>query len=209
MQDFIIDTMNQFGYIGIFFLIAIENLFPPIPSEVILTFGGFMTTYTRMQVMGVVLTATLGSTIGAIILYKVGALLTPERLEKLLDLKLFQFLGFKKGDVFKTVHSFEEHGKMTILYGRCIPIIRSLISIPAGMAGISMGPFLFYTVLGSFVWNAVLVSLGAFMGASWDTINELLHTYSSAVSILFKAVLFLWVLNFLRKRIRDYKTKVS
>lgn len=91
--------MNQFGYIGIALLIAIENIFPPIPSEVILTFGGFMTTYTNLNVWGVIIAATIGSLLGAIVLYGVGRFLSPERLGVILDGKLGQILHFKKEDV--------------------------------------------------------------------------------------------------------------
>ena len=87
MQEVMIYIMNTYGYLGVCFLIAVENLFPPIPSEVILTFGGFMTTYTRLTVPGVVIFSTLGSTIGALILYRVGMALTPEKLESLTDRK--------------------------------------------------------------------------------------------------------------------------
>jgi len=123
--------MNTYGYLGVCFLIAVENLFPPIPSEVILTFGGFMTTYTRLTVPGVVIFSTLGSTIGALILYRVGMALTPEKLESLTKGKLFHLLGFEKEDVEETIDWFEKHGKKAILLGRCIPIIRSLVKIPA------------------------------------------------------------------------------
>ena len=83
MQDFILMVMNQFGYIGVFLLIAIENIFPPIPSEVILLFGGFMTTYTRLNVVGMIIAATLGSLIGAIVLYYIGKIFNKERLKKI------------------------------------------------------------------------------------------------------------------------------
>ena len=99
MQEFMIYIMNTYGYLGVCFLIAVENLFPPIPSEVILTFGGFMTTYTRLTVPGVVIFSTLGSTIGALILYWVGTALTPEKLENLTNGKLFRLLGFEKEEV--------------------------------------------------------------------------------------------------------------
>jgi len=184
MQEFVIQVMNQFGYLGICFLIIVENIFPPIPSEVILFFGGFMTTCTDMTIPGVVLFSTLGSTTGAMILYEAGCLLTPPRLEALLRTKALKRLGFEKKDVEKTTGWFEKHGQKAILFGRCVPIIRSLISVPAGMAGIKLPLFLFYTVVGSTVWNIFLVSLGAFMGSSWNTIQSYLKAYSNLTRIL-------------------------
>lgn len=201
MQEIIIHIMNQFGYLGICFLIIIENVFPPIPSEVILFFGGFMTTYTNMNILGVVVFSTLGSTAGAMILYETGCILTPDRLERLLDKKLFDRLGFEKADVSKTMGWFEKHGKKAILFGRCVPIIRSLISVPAGMAGIRLPLFLLYTVVGSTVWNILLVTLGAFFGASWHTILSFFQTYSAATRILLAGAAILICVNFVRKRL--------
>lgn len=148
MQDFMIYIMDTYGYLGVCFLIAVENIFPPIPSEVILTFGGFMTTYTRLTVPGVVIFSTLGSTIGALVLYWVGTELTPEKLEKLTGGKLFRILGFEREDVEESTGWFEKHGKKAVLFGRCVPIVRSLVSIPAGMAQMQIPLFLAYTVVG-------------------------------------------------------------
>lgn len=183
MQEFMVYIMNTYGYLGVCFLIAVENIFPPIPSEVILTFGGFMTTYTRLTVPGVVIFSTLGSTIGALVLYRVGMALTPEKLEKLTNGKLFHLLGFDKEDVKDTIGWFEKHGKKAILFGRCIPIIRSLVSVPAGMAEIELPLFLVYTVVGSTIWNVILVSLGAALGASWETVLVYLDRYSAVIRV--------------------------
>ena len=201
MEQFIIETMDRFGYIGICFLIALENIFPPIPSEIILSFGGFMTTYTSLTIPFVVISATLGAVIGAIVLYFVGRLLTPERLERLLDMKVFKLLGFKHGDITKTVSWFEGHGKSAILFGRCVPIIRSLISIPAGMANINFPIFLAYTTIGSLAWNILLVCLGAFMGASWEKIVAYFDTYSSLTLVVLIIVFVIVGAIFLKNRV--------
>ena len=200
MQEVMIYIMNTYGYLGVCFLIAVGNLFPPIPSEVILTFGGFMTTYTRLTVPGVVIFSTLGSTIGALILYRVGMALTPEKLENLTKGKLFHVLGFEKEDVEETIGWFEKHGKKAILLGRCIPIIRSLVSVPAGMAEIEIPLFLVYTVIGSTLWNILLVCLGAALGASWETVLVYLDRYSSVIRVLLIAGAALWLIRSIRKK---------
>src|SRR5574344_1410256 len=123
MQDWIIDIMNHFGYLGIAILIAVENIFPPIPSEVILTFGGFMTTYSYMNLWGVVLFATVGSVVGAVVLYSVGRLLTPERLSGLID-KVQPILRIKIKDVKKAEGWFNKRGNFTVFFCRFIPIVR-------------------------------------------------------------------------------------
>lgn len=184
MQDIIIDIMNQFGYWGILLLIAVENIFPPIPSEIILTFGGFMTTYSKMSAIGVVIFSTVGSVVGAFLLYGLGRILSPERLEWLIGSKVGKFLGFKQGDINKAVEWFSKKGKSTVFFCRCIPIVRSLISIPAGVTKMPIGVFFIFTVAGSLVWNTVLVSLGAFAGASWEKIAGYVDTYASATLIV-------------------------
>lgn len=201
MQDIIVQIMDQFGYLGVCFLIAVENIFPPIPSEVILTFGGFMTTYTRLTVPGVIIFSTLGSTIGAIILYWIGTALSPERLEILTKGKLFKVLGFEKEDVEKTIGWFDKHGKKAILLGRCVPIIRSLVSIPAGMAGINMPVFLTYTMIGSTIWNILLVSLGALLGASWEVVLVYIGKYAAVIKLVLIAVVLFLVIKFMWKKI--------
>lgn len=200
MHIFIMDMMNSFGYIGIALLIMIENLFPPIPSEVILTFGGFMTTYTHLTVGGVVFFSTLGSTVGAIFLYYIGKLLSPEKLEQLIDGKLGKILHFKKSDVRKSIKKFQQKGNMTVFICRCIPILRSLISIPAGMSNMKMGNFLVLTIAGSALCNTILVSAGAAAGASWEKILEVMDTYSTVVIIIIGLSMFFGCFFYYRNR---------
>lgn len=187
MQEVLTYMMNTFGYLGVCFLIAIENIFPPIPSEVILTLGGFMTTYTRLTVPGVIVFSTIGSLIGALILYRIGMELNRERLGHVMESRMFRRLGFEKTDVEKTIAAFERHGKKAVLFGRCIPIVRSLVSVPAGLAQMNLTVFLFYTTIGSTVWNVLLVSLGAVLGASWETTLVYLNRYSGAVRLVLLA----------------------
>lgn len=184
MQQFVIEVMGAYGYVGIFLLILVENLFPPIPSEVILTFGGFMTTYTAMNTAGVILASTLGSVLGAVILYYAGRLIPRKRLEDLLDGVVGKRLHFEKDDIEDAMQWFDSKGKSTVFLCRCVPIVRSLISIPAGMAGMKMVPFLLLTTAGSLVWNTVLVSAGSVAGSSWGKILEVMHTYSNATVLV-------------------------
>lgn len=202
MQDWIIEFMNQFGYLGILLLIALENVFPPIPSEVILTAGGFMTTYANISIWGVILSATLGSVIGAIILYGVGRLLSTEHLIRLLDGRLGRILRFKKDDVFKAFDWFNRKGKLTVLVCRCIPIVRSLISIPAGMSKMKLGIFLPLTTAGSLVWNIVLVYLGAAAGDTYQKIVEGTDVYTKITAVILGLIgiaALVWYIRFRKK----------
>lgn len=191
MEEWITHIMEQFGYWGIFFLIALENLFPPIPSEVILTFGGFVTTTSDLTVTGVITVATIGSVAGAVILYGIGRLLDVERLEKIID-RYGHILRLTKEDIHKADSWFDKYGVWTVFFCRMIPLIRSLISIPAGMSNMNFPLFLLFTTLGTLIWNTILVNLGAAVGASWREIVAYMDVFSNVTYIIL-AILFLFV----------------
>lgn len=180
MESWITDFIEQFGYFGVFFLICVENVFPPIPSEVILTFSGFMTVHTHLTVKGVTIAATLGSVLGAAILYRIGALLGVDRLEKVID-RYGQIVRVKLDDIERADRWFQKYGYWTVLFCRMIPLIRSLISIPAGMMRMNFTVFIFFTTIGTIIWNIILVFLGAKVGGSWTEIVHYMDVYSSIV----------------------------
>ena len=200
MQEFIISMMNQFGYIGVFLLIAIENIFPPIPSEVILLFGGFMTTYSKLNIVLMIIFATLGSLIGAIVLYYVGKILNKERLKKIVSSKIGKILRLKNSDIDKADQWFDTKGNKTVFFCRFVPIVRSLISIPAGMSEMPMGKFLLYTTVGSLIWNTVLIILGAIVGENWTSILNIFDTYSHIVAILLIIIFIVFIYIFYKKK---------
>lgn len=183
MENWILQLMEQFGYFGVFFLILVENIFPPIPSEVILTFGGFMTSRTSLTLLGVIFFATLGSLLGAIVLYWIGRLLDIERMEKIVE-RWGHILRLKKEDIHKANQWFDRYGIWTVFFCRMVPVLRSLISIPAGMNHMDMGVFLFFTTIGTLIWNTILVGLGAYLGESWEIIVYYMDIYSNIVYAL-------------------------
>lgn len=178
MQNFLEDVINQFGYAAIIVLIAVENIFPPIPSEVILTFGGFMTAGTDMTITGVIIASTLGSAGGAVVLYYIGSILGAERMKRIV-VKYGSWLRVTTDDVDKSYSWFNKYGPWTVFFCRFIPLIRSLISIPAGMSKMSMPKFLVLTTIGTFIWNTVLVNLGASVGENWGDIVAVMDVYSN------------------------------
>ena len=184
MEEFVISIMNQFGYFGIFFLIFIENIFPPIPSEVVLLFGGFMTTYSKLNLIGMVIFSTLGSTVGAIVLYFIGKILNKDRLKRIVAGKIGKVLRLKASDIDKADHWFDTKGNKTVFFCRFIPVVRSLISIPAGMSEMAMGKFLLYTITGSLIWNTVLLFVGSKVGENWNRIEAIMSQYSHIILIL-------------------------
>jgi len=200
MEQIILDIINQFGYIGIAALIAIENIFPPIPSEVILTFGGFLTTKTTMNVFGVIMASTIGALIGAVVLYYIGYILNVDRLTKFLDSKLAKVLRLKKKDIDKANHWFVKYNTKAVFFGRFIPVVRSLISIPAGMSKMKLVPFIIYTTIGSLIWNTVLVLLGAVTGKNWNTIVDKFALYSDIVLYVLIIGFIVGIISYYRNR---------
>ena len=200
MQEIILSIMGKYGYIGVFLLIMIENVFPPIPSEVILLFGGFMTTYTKLNIIGMVVASTLGSIFGAIILYYIGKIFNKDRLKKLISGNLGKILRLKVSDIDNADSWFDNKGNKTVFFCRFIPLIRSLISIPAGMSEMPMFKFLLYTLFGSLIWNTVLVIVGSVVGENWTKIVGILDTYSHIVVIILSIIFVVVVYFFYRKR---------
>ena len=209
MEEIILSIMNQFGYIGVLLLIAIENVFPPIPSEVILLFGGFMTTYTKLTVVGMIFFATLGSLIGAIVLYYIGKILNKERLKKIVSGKVGKILRLKNEDIEKADHWFDTKGNKTVFFCRFIPIVRSLISIPAGMSEMPMTKFLLYTTFGSLIWNTVLVVIGNRVGENWTSILDILDKYSNIVLVLLVIIAIACIYLFYSKKLKKDKKETT
>ena len=192
--------MNKYGYIGILFLITLENIFPPIPSEVILTLGGFMTSKdgVTMSLFGVIMYSTFGSMLGAIILYYVGFIFNKDRLLKIVRSKVGRVLCLKESDIIKSDNSFNNNGDLTVLYSRFVPILRSLISIPAGVNRMKFSIFLIYTFIGSLIWNTVLVSLGKLVGENYMVVAGIFSKYSKVVLVL----LILFIIYKIYKKIK-------
>ena len=207
MEEFVISIMNQYGYFGIFFLIFIENIFPPIPSEVVLLFGGFMTTYSKLGVPLMILFSTLGSTVGAIVLYYVGKILNKERLKKIVSGKVGKMLRLKASDIEKADRWFDTKGNKTVFFCRFIPVVRSLISIPAGMSEMAMTKFLLYTTVGSAIWNTVLLVIGNRVGKNWKDILGIMDQYSHVVLILLIILFVAFLVYFFYFRTQKKKAK--
>ena len=195
MRELVLELMGEYGNLAVFLLILVENLFPPIPSDVILTFGGVMTVCTDMTPVGVILFSTAGSLAGAVILYSVGRFLPDEVFRKLLCGQIGHLLHFRLEDVDLAKGWFRERGRSAVFLCRLIPIVRSLISIPAGIARMPFVPFLVFTAAGSLLWNTVLVYAGRIAGDSWEKVSAAFGVYSdlflmiAGISIAF-AVLF-------------------
>ena len=209
MQDTMLDIVNQFGCFGVFFLILIETIFPPIPSEAVLLFGGALTISTTMGVPETILAATAGSLIGAVILYALGRVLQPGRLKALFAGKFGKTLHLKPEYVDRSVAWFSKYQSKAVLICRCVPLVRSLISIPAGFASMNIPKFLLLTTIGSAVWNTFLVLTGAMLGSTWERALPYLKQYTVIVVVAIGVLCILfavfWIIRKRKKQKADLK----
>lgn len=205
MQQFILHIIEQFGYFGVFFLILIENVFPPIPSEVILLISGFFSSYTSLSVFYMILASTLGSFLGAIILYYIGKIFNKERLKKIVNGRLGKILFLKENDIDKADEWFDNKGNKSVFFCRFVPIVRSLISIPAGMSEMPMGKFIIYTICGSMIWNTVLICLGYRLGRNWEYVLTILDKYQIIVIVILVIIFGYVIIKFYRKKRKSKK----
>jgi len=148
----------------------------------------------------VVVASTIGSVAGAIVLYGIGLLIDINRIEKIVD-KWGHILRLSKEDIHKANNWFAKYGVWTVFFCRFIPLIRSLISLPAGMAHMNFGIFLVLTTVGTLIWNVVLVNIGAAVGGSWETIVGYMDVYSNVVYIVLALLFLIFVVLFIKKRI--------
>ncbi|WP_320775024.1 DedA family protein [Streptomyces sp. CRN 30] len=173
------DLMDALGAPGAGIAIALENLFPPLPSEVILPFAGFAAASGRMGLISVLLWTTAGSVVGALALYGVGALLGRDRTVAIAG----RLPLVKVSDIEKTEAWFERHGTKAVFFGRMIPIFRSLISVPAGVERMRLPVFLLLTTAGSAIWNTLFVLAGYALGDNWSRVTDIVSAYSKVVLV--------------------------
>ncbi len=176
-----VGIMEMLGGPGAAFLIALENLFPPLPSEVILPLAGFSaaTGASGMTLVGAIAWCTLGSVAGAWALYGLGAWLGPDRTRRLLG----KLPLVKASDIDRTEAFFQRRGALTVFTGRMVPVFRSLISIPAGITRMNPWRFTLLTTLGAAIWNTVLVYAGFALGANWAVVERYIGIFSKAVVV--------------------------
>lgn len=165
-------VMESLGYPGIAALVAIENLFPPIPSEVVLPLAGFFVSRGTFHFAGVWAAATVGSVAGAWALYAVGSWLGKPRVYDVVD-RFGHILLLREADLDRSFAWFDEHDEAAVLFGRLVPLVRSLVSIPAGLQRMRAGRFTAYTAVGSGAWNLLLVTGGWWLGEEWNRFANL------------------------------------
>ncbi|MFG1946310.1 DedA family protein [Nonomuraea sp. NPDC048826] len=195
MVDWVVQLMELLGAPGAGAAVALENLFPPIPSEVILPLSGFTASRGQMGLVDALIWTTIGSIVGALALYWVGALLGRERVLAIAA----KMPLVKVSDIEKTEAWFLRHGKATVFFGRFIPIFRSLISVPAGVERMPVLQFTLLTALGSGIWNTTFVLAGYYLGKQW----RLVETYVGVASKVVLGLVLLAVVVFVVVRLSE------
>ena len=196
LTGWVAGVLDSLGAAGVGLLVALENLVPPIPSEIVLALGGFLASEGRMSLPIVIVAATAGSVVGALVLYWLGRSLGEDRLKRWLDhIPLVDADDLDKADKW-----FERHENAAVLLGRCVPVVRSLISIPAGANRMPLPRFVAFTTLGSAVWNSLFVGAGFALGSRWEQIDQYARWFDYAILALVVVSVGLWVNKKIRKR---------
>jgi membrane protein DedA with SNARE-associated domain len=188
LADWVTDVINSLGYLGVALLVALENLFPPIPSEIVLPFAGFVASDGDASLIGMIVAATVGSLAGALILYGIAASIGPVRLERFL-VRYGRWFRLTPADIAKSEEWFDRRSGTAVLICRCIPLVRSLISIPAGFRRMPLGRFVAYTVIGSAVWNTALIGAGYLLRSRWEEVEPVLSWFQYVVVALIVAAI--------------------
>ncbi len=182
MTDWIKSVIEGFSYGGIVFLMFLENVFPPIPSELIMPLAGFFSTTGELSLVGLIAAGTVGSVLGSLPLYYAGRFAGQTRLRRWCD-RHGKWIGVSGRDLDKSKTWFDRHGNKAVLFCRLIPGIRSLISIPAGMSEMNVALFLLYTTIGSAVWTAVLAVAGHSLGGNYEQVEKVVGPLSTAIVV--------------------------
>jgi membrane protein DedA with SNARE-associated domain len=196
LTGWIAGVIDSLGELGVGLLVALENLVPPVPSELVLTMAGYLAGDGRMNVVLVVVAATIGSVVGALILYWLGRVVGEERLRRWLD----RIPLVDADDLDQADRWFERHAWSAVLFGRMVPVVRSLVSIPAGANHMPVGRFLTFTAIGSGVWNSLFVGAGFALGTQWEQVDRYARWFDYAILAFFVVAITWWVVKKVRKR---------
>ena len=181
--------METLGGLGAGLAIALENLFPPLPSEVILPLAGFAAAQGSLGLLEVLIWTTVGSVVGALALYGIGAWLGQRRMYAIAE----RMPLIKVADVERTEAWFGRHGSKAVFFGRMIPIFRSLISIPAGIERMPLLRFTLLTTAGSAIWNTIFILAGYFLGANWHVVEEYAGVFQKVVVAVVVVAVAVWI----------------
>ncbi|KIR63223.1 MULTISPECIES: DedA family protein [Micromonospora] len=196
LTGWVADVIGALGAVGVALLVALESIIPPIPSEIVLAMAGYLASQGQFNVVLIVVAATVGSLLGALVLYWLGAALGEERLKRWLD----HIPLVDRDDLEKADRWFERHGRWAVLIGRVVPVVRSLVSVPAGANRMPLGEFVLLTTLGSGVWNALIVGAGFALGSRWEEVDRYSSWFNYAIFAVFGVMVVSWAAKKVRRR---------
>lgn len=199
MIDWATEVIDTIGLLGVALLVALESVIPPIPSELVLLLSGFNVDQGNFTLVGALVAATIGSVVGALILYALGAFVSEERLMWLLH-KVGRFVGFTQKDIDRGFEWFERHGAPVVFFGRLIPLVRSVVSVPAGAARMPIGQFVLWTTLGSALWNIIWLIIGQILGEQWEKADVWAGTFQLVVVVVLAIVGLALIVRNIRRR---------
>ncbi|WP_346659571.1 DedA family protein [Brevibacterium permense] len=193
-----VTIMETLGPAGVGFMVFLDNIFPPIPSELVLPLAGFTSSQGQMNIVAAIVFATIGSVVGAVLLWALGKWIGIERIARIaVKMPLVDV-----DDVHKTVDWFDKHGDKAVFFGRMIPIFRSLISIPAGMRDMRLLKFLLLTTSGSAIWNTILIVAGFTLGENWSVVETYAGYFQNVVIVAVVVFVIVWIVFKIRKQRR-------
>ncbi|OTG85918.1 alkaline phosphatase [Acinetobacter sp. ANC 4558] len=191
IQNWVLFIMEQLGYIGIAFLMFLDNIFPPIPSEIIMPSAGYSASRGQLILIGVIIAGSIGSLVAASVLYWLGYKVKQDRMFRFID-NYGQYVFLKTDDVKKSLAWFEQYGYRIVFFGRMIPAMRSIISIPAGMNRMPYGKFMFFSSIGTIIWTTFLACIGYYFGENQIFMQHIFRQASNIIiAILLVVLLFI------------------
>ena len=196
-----VEANKWFGYGAILLAMFLENLIPPIPSELIMPLGGFYVYQSKLDFLPVVLSGLIGTVIGALPWYGIGRIVNEERLEKWLK-KNGRWIGINPQDLARSRKWFNRYGVSLVFWGRLVPGIRTLISVPAGVELMPITPFLIWTTAGSLIWTLFLTITGFYLGDSYGNIEKWISPFSSIFKIIIIVIISITLTTLIYKTLR-------
>lgn len=196
MNQLFLNLIEKFGSFGIFLLIFIENIFPPIPSEAVLGIGGLFISKTQLTFVSVLFAATMGSILGAVALYYIGKYINSPKVRNVFIGK-DKLLRVDNNSLSKIKNIYVKHERISVFFLRMVPIFRSIVSIPAGMFGMNLIEFIVLTALGSLIWNAIIIFAGMKLGENWTYIETIIKDYTLVIIAL---VVIIFIIFFIKRK---------
>ncbi|MBD2462016.1 DedA family protein [Oscillatoria sp. FACHB-1407] len=192
ITNWITETMESLGYVGIGLLMFLENLFPPIPSELIMPLAGFTVARGDMELVPAIAAGVIGTMLGALPWYYVGKFVGEDRLRNLAD-RYGKWVSITGKDIDNSKHWFYRHGTKAVFFCRLVPGVRTLISLPAGFSGMAIAPFLIYSTLGTTAWVGLLTFAGYLLGENYNLVEEYLGVVSKVVLLGIVLAFVFWI----------------